>query len=59
MILMYLHLPVVLAIHPSESSYMVIAIESASTVYMSDARTQSYSVNMVEVEVSCSASCVR
>ena len=55
----YLHLPIVLVICPLKSSYMVSAIVSAITVGMSDARMQSYSVNIVEVEVSCSACCVR
>ena len=56
---MFLHLPIELVIYPSKSSYTVTAIVSASTVCMSDARLQSYSVNIVEVEVSCSASLVR
>ena len=56
---MYLYLPIELVIYPPKSSHTVTAIESALTVCMSDARLQSYSVNIVEVEVSCSASCVR
>ena len=56
---MYLHLPIVLVIYPSKSSHTDTAIVSASTVSMSDARLQSYSVNIVEVEVPCSANCVR
>ena len=56
---MYFHLPIVLVIIPSKSSYTVTAIVPASTVCMSDARLQSYSVNIVEVKVPCSANCVR
>ena len=56
---MYPHLPIVLVIYPSKSSYTDTAIASASTVCMSDARLQSYIVNIVEVEVSCSADSVR
>ena len=56
---MYLHSPIVPVIIPSKSSYTVTAIVPASTVCMSDARLQRYSVNIVDVEVSCSASCVR
>ena len=55
----YLYLPIVLVISPSKSSHMVSSIASAITEGMSDARMQSYSVNIVEVGVSCSAYCVR
>ena len=56
---MYLRLPIVLVIYPPKSSYTVTAMVCASTVCMSDARLQIYSVNIGEFEVSCSASCVR
>ena len=62
----YLHLPIVLVLSPSKSfkvifgqSSMVSAIESTIAMGMSDARMQRYSVNKVEVGVSCSACCVR
>ena len=56
---MYLHLPIELVINPSESSHTVTVIVSAPTVCRPVAGLQSYSVNIVKVEVSCSASCVR
>ena len=55
----YLHLSIVPFICSSKPPYMVIAIVSAIAVGMSDARMRSYSVSIVEVEVSCSACCVR
>ena len=51
----YLHLPIVLVICPSKSSYII----SASTAGIIDARIQSPSVNIVEIEVSCFSCCVR
>ena len=56
---MYPLVPIVLFIYHSMSSYTVTAIVSVSTVCMSDAGLQIYSVNIVRVGVFCSASCVR
>ena len=55
---MYPHLPIVPVKYSPKMYYTVTAIVSASNVCMSEVILQSYSVNIVEVKVSCSASCV-
>ena len=54
----YPHLPINLVICPSNSSYMISAIVSVSSVGMSDDRISSHSENIVEVRVSCFSCCM-